>query len=79
MKVKDPKKNELELFKKTKFLLCDQMRDLKGELVKELRFRSLSNYPEYLEAGAFVDDQNAKAVGEMTMIEFHSIELSELD
>jgi hypothetical protein len=53
-----------------KFLLSDQLTDWKGKPVKELRFHPLSHYPEYMEADAFVDEQSAKVVSEMTMIEF---------
>jgi hypothetical protein len=76
------KNNERALFgmpKQTKFLLCEQMRDMKGEILKELRFQPISHYPEYLEEDAFVDLQTARTFSEMTMIELHSIELGELD
>ena len=47
--------------------------------MKELRFHPLSYYPEYMEADAFVDEQTAKVLSEMTMIEFQAIDLAELD
>ena len=47
--------------------------------MKELRFLPLSHYPEYIEADAFVDEQTAKVLSEMTMIEFYAIDLAELD
>jgi len=62
-----------------RFIFSDEYRVSNDQVVKELRFHPLEDYPEYMVPDAFVDDNNAKAMSEMTCIEFHGIEISELE